>query len=240
MSFNFRSTTAAAAIVAASVFASDARAMPVSDLFIDSVTGVWTAVSGATVSGLGSNEIRWGTPTTTGGEQSGYRFDGAAPPTQGPYSEGQVFDLGSFTHFNFPIFAPSITFAELEVTTAGTVGGAAFSITSVFDFDHFETPNDGSPCAAGGVQPCPDLVTPTLNIGASESVSVGGVDYFISVTGFDIGTGFLTLEGQSNTAQLQGTFTARVSAIPLPAAGWMLIAGLGGLAAMGRRRKKAG
>ena len=234
-----------ATAAAAALISGGASASTVGDVFISSVVGVWTATTGTTASGIGTNEIRWGNPSPPSSDpedQSGYKFVGAAPPVAGPFAEGEVFDLGEFTHFNEPITAPSITGATLQVTTEGLVDGVFFSILSVFEFDHFETvnfPGDGV-CAAGGSTPCPDLVTPTLNVGASESVSIGGVDYFISVTGFDIGSSFLTLENATNTATLQGTFTADVSGvIPLPAAAWFLLAGVGGLAAVGRRKKAA-
>lgn len=233
----FLATTAVAVIVAGG-----ASASTISDIVITSVTGEWTSVTGGTnVSGLTTNAISWGTTTPSGGPQSGYTFVGAAPPTQGPFLSDTVFTLGDFTHDNFPINSgTSITAATLEVTTDFTIGGTAGSLTSQFIFDHFETPNDpaGAPCAAGGPEPCGDLVTPTLNVGASDSLTIDGVDYFVSVTGFSMGASFLTAENASNTATLLGTFTADVAAIPLPAAGWMLLAGVGGLAAL-RRRKKA-
>lgn len=201
------------------------------------MTGNWTSITGGSnTSGVGTSAISWG---TTSGSQSGYSFAPTAPLPSAAYDADEVFDLGSFTHNNFPISAgTSITEATLEVVTEGTVDGTVFALTSTFIFDHFETPNNANPCAAGGPTPCGDLVTPTLNVGASESITIDDVDYFISVTGFDIGASFLTAEGASNTATLRGVFTAEVAAIPLPAAGWMLLAGLGGIAAL-RRRKAA-
>lgn len=231
----FLATTAVAVIVAGG-----ASASTISDIVITSVTGEWTSVTGGTnVSGLNSNAISWGTTTPSGGPQSGYTFVGVAPPATAPFSSDTVFTLGDFTHDNFPINAgTSITGATLDVTTDFTIGGVAGSLTSQIIFDHFETPNDASPCPGGDGIPCGDIVTPTLNVGASDSLTIDGVDYFVSVTGFNMGASFLTAENASNTATLLGTFTADVAAIPLPAAGWMLLAGVGGLAAL-RRRKKA-
>ncbi|MEM8839519.1 MAG: choice-of-anchor K domain-containing protein, partial [Pseudomonadota bacterium] len=117
-------------------------------LNIDSVTGVWTSASGAAVGGLGTNQISWGTPL--GASQSSYVFDGVAPPTQGPFSAGDDFTLGTFTHNNFPITGSAITGATLEVTIMGTAQNGSsenFNLTSTFDFDHFETPNGANPCA---------------------------------------------------------------------------------------------
>ncbi len=201
---------ATAALMAGTASIAVAAAAPVT-VTVNSVVGEWTSASGATVSGLGTNEIRWGTPASGSG-QSGYKFDGIAPPAQGPFSAGVVFDLGTFTHFNFPIYAPSITGATLKVTINATITNGItqnLMLNSFFDFTHFETPNNGNPCAAGGTAPCPDLVTPTLNLGASDSVVIDGKTYVFSTTGFDIGSSFLTKEGKQNDAILKGAFTVR-------------------------------
>ena len=86
-------------------------------------------------------------------------------------------------------------------------------LISVFTFTHFETPNNGNPCAAGGSNPCPDLVTVGLNPAASESITIDDVEYVIDFTGFQVGeesfTDFLTQEALANTATLRGTFTRK-------------------------------
>ncbi|MEA5509248.1 PEP-CTERM sorting domain-containing protein [Crocosphaera sp. UHCC 0190] len=91
--------------------------------------------------------------------------------------------------------------------------------TFSFDFSHFETPNNGVPCAAGGVQPCPDLVS-FLNNGASEqTINIGGDDYNLVITGFlsngTVVSDFLTLEGVANSAILQGKLVS-TSMQPVP------------------------
>src|SRR4051794_39069270 len=69
-------------------------------VFVDSVAGTWSNVIGGTnVVNLG-NTITWGT-----GGTSGYQFNGAAPPTTGPFAVGQAFNLGTFIHSNQPITA---------------------------------------------------------------------------------------------------------------------------------------
>ncbi len=69
------------------------------------------------------------------------------------------------------------------------------------------------------------------------------MEYTFTLLGFSTDGGttfaneFVTEEGEVNTASLY--FDYSVSVVPLPAAGWLLLAGLGGLAAVGRRRKSA-
>ena len=66
-----------------------------------STSGIWTsATPAANAFGVGTNEIKWGTP---GASQSGYKFVGVPPPVQDNVAEGVLFLLGTLTHNNFPI-----------------------------------------------------------------------------------------------------------------------------------------
>jgi hypothetical protein len=74
----------------------------------------------------------------------------------------------------------------------------------------------------------------------SDTVNIGGLEYVFNISGFTSGISFSTVEGQANTTDLIGEFIVNpVNVIPLPAAAWMLLAGIGGLAAVGRRKKRA-
>lgn len=88
----------------------------------------------------------------------------------------------------------------------------------------------------------------TVEIGSSQTIGVGGYDFDMfslaesqSVYGMELrtrnGSG-PDLNGFFLTAADPDDFGPGLAPVPLPAAGWMLIAGLGGLAAM-RRRKAA-
>jgi len=217
---------------------------------ITGITSSWTATTGTTASGIGTNQIRWGAPATDAG-QSGYNFMAATTPINN-IAPATAFDLGTFAHLNNPIFAPSITSASLKLIIDITVGGSAHQIVSNFVFDHEETPNNDVPCAYGGdnfqgdnINGCADRVTAALNPSTSTGFFIGLDEYLFTIKGFevdgDLFTEFLTTERMTNTASLQGIYTLKsnVPPIPLPAAGWLLISALVGMGALARRRKAA-
>jgi hypothetical protein len=218
-----------AAILSASA-AAHAAVVTVAD-----ITGTWTVTGGTNVNGEGTDSVRWGNPATSNG-QSGYDFDAVLTPfivTESP------FDVGLFTHLNWPIASgTSISGADLTLSVAGDVDGLAFNIGGVYSFDHFETPNNGNPCAAGGSQPCPDLVTYLGASEVSDSVIVDGEEVFLSLEGFEDGFTFLTAEGAASSKMLRAAFTTEPiidGNVPLPAAAWFLISGV---AAFGIARRK--
>ena len=223
-------------------------------LNITGVTGQWTSVqteaTTTNLSDLGSSAISWGTPDGPAG-QSGYSFTGHAP--SGSLTRDVVFDVGTLTHQNQPITAgTSILGATLTVTFDLLIDGTTAQIVSLFDFGHFETPNEANPCADGGLYGvgvnsagCADRVTARTNLASSGAYIVDGIEYFFDVTGFLADgtplTEFWTTEGQTNTAILQARFTAKPAdlpaPVPLPATGLLMIAGMGGLAAFRARRQ---
>ncbi|WP_201170874.1 THxN family PEP-CTERM protein [Halorhodospira halophila] len=116
---------------------------------IASVEGRWTSATpeqeGGTINGIGTNQITWG----TGDQPSGYVFDGSAPPPVSGINIGERFDLGIFTHNNFPITGTFLDTARLEVTANLSINGTSRTAVSFFDFEHWETPNNENPCANG-------------------------------------------------------------------------------------------
>ncbi|WP_165915642.1 THxN family PEP-CTERM protein [Rhodovulum marinum] len=234
----FKAATAAAAITAAAFVAQGASA---ASFYVDNVVGTWTNVQPGSATNLNNVSgdpatLSWGNPAAGATGQSQYIFNANSP--SGPWAEGALIDFGQFTHNNQPITGTSITSADLEfafqvddvapITASSPLAGLTLSFT------HNETPN------VGGGNCCNDEVTATISSGGG-SFTLGSLVYTFSVLGFsqDGGSSFVssfsTVEGQPNTANLYGKYS--VAPVPLPAAAWMLIAGLGGLGVMARRRK---
>lgn len=234
---------------------------PVSTLEILDVEGRWIDTTGGTgVRGLGTASVRWGIPWNNRGVRSGYDFDGVDDGT--PQLPETDFVLGTFTHLNRVIAnGTSITAARLQVSFRVRINDLTNGLSrlvdaqSTFDFLHWETPNDARPCADGGangagvnVNGCADRVTPVLNPAFSDTFRLGRAVYTLDITGFDKGDAFWTTEDAANRSRLFGRFTASPdltegesgeppAPIPLPAAGWLMLAGLAGLGAAARRRR---
>ena len=212
-----------------------------------STAGTWSAVTpnnATDLSGVGTNEIRWG--FAFGGPQSGYRFAGVSnqavtlPDTLG----GTVLvEMGTFTHFNLPIAFDNnfITSATLDIDLS-LVNGGSIDTTLSFVFDHLETHNFITPCAAGGRPPCPDLVQIAGN-SPTQSFMADGMNYQFDIFGFRDTNGvtnpsFLTAEGVENKAALIGRITkiSLPTSLPEPATAALFGFGLAGLVFAARRR----
>jgi hypothetical protein len=213
-------------------------------------SGTWTDVdpdNTVGITGLGTDEISWGTPPV-GGSQSGYKFVGVGPETVDPADlVAAPFALGTFTHNNFPISGipdpSSITGATLNVDLTLD----AFSTTFTFNFNHNETPNSGTCDPASQLQPpvsCPDVVTFEDNGVSSEFITLDGVDYNLTLSGFvaagtsDLVSQFITEEGGENVATLKAQLTkVEVESVPEPASLLGLVA-IGGVAVALKRKQQ--
>lgn len=230
---------------------------------INSVSGEWTSTSPTPVYGFNESssgsyaEINWGSAVTPG-YQSGYSFEGLIPPpVEVNTATNAQYDLGVFTHNNYSLWAKvpwgaaSINSANLNVNFDISIDGSNYALSQVYSFAHHETPNQGS-CYYGGsagsgingTSGCNDQVTAVLNEGLSETVIIDGMEYTFDISGFrhgdEVFSFFHTQEGRANEAILVGELVVtEVPSVPLPAAGWLLLAGVGGMATMSRRKRRS-
>lgn len=193
------------------------------------------------------SRIRWGTPATPGQTDpvlfgSGYEF--IARPVPFAETDGDVFALGAFTHQNQPIFAPSITSADLLLRTSFSFDDGFNPVQDFsdvifsFTFDHDETTNNLSPCpydetdglavsnppgSPVNANGCADLVTV---IAAPGNFEVGGLTLIIegfaaSVDDAEAGifeTAFISGENSRNNALLAASFRSAEIPVPTPLA----------------------
>ena len=233
-------------------------------LNVSDVSGTWTGLTSSpaeipqSIVGLNTGSVSWGVPIRAGGQQSGYTFVGSAP---GQIESDKDFNLGMFTHNNFVIVTgTSIAGAALGLVVNMVVGGKPRSLPASFNFSHDETLNIGEAgfCKNGltnfgtgdNRNGCADRVAILNNTAQKESFEIDGLLYILEITGFIKGSStfseFWTVENEANSAYLRArfTFVGRAgpidpppSPVPLPAAGWLLLAALGALGAARARRK---
>lgn len=262
-------TLAASALMAFSIqSASVAATLDVSDVS-GTWTGLLAGngQNPTNVNGLNTNSVKWGTPhkSSRTRQQSGYSFIGEA---SGAIESDKDFDLGTFTHNNFVLNSgTSISGAGLGLVVNMVIGGVNRALTTVFKFSHDETLNYGESngvCKNGGSNysgvnsnGCADQVKILNNTDDQQAFEVDGFLYILEITGFiqdgQPFTEFWTTEDAANSASLRARFTTigpvdpvdpidpvePPAPVPLPAAGWMVLTGLGALAAARARRRKS-
>lgn len=182
---------------------------------------------------VGNEEIRWGNSVTDAG-RSGYRFASSAMPINAMVDT--TFSLGSFTHFNFPVTAPFLVNAQLNIGMNFTLDdGTNLNKTFSFLFEHDETTNTGNNNCCNDLVSISDLVT-------TDTFLINETHYTLALAGFlqdgEIIDSFSTVENKANQASLIGSFTEyRQTNVPEPAP--LLLFGLGILSLLGARRYKA-
>lgn len=182
-------------------------------LTIDPASAEWIAVSGGVnIIGLNTDEVRWGIPVT-GTSKSGLKFTVITTPTN--VATNTPFELGTLTHFNFPIFvgASGATLGIDMTVTNGNTDNAMFTFSFAID----ETTNS-TPCGPDQVSatPCDDIITFPGAI-SSQTVTIDGVDFTLTLLGFgstanNLINKFVTEEGKSSSTKL----FAQLESVELP------------------------
>lgn len=195
--------------------------------------------AGQNVNGDGTNEVRWGVPfgQSAPEQQSGLRFDVFGSPFIA--NTGNPFDLGTLTHFNWPIKVPTINMTDL--TFSFVVGGVTSSF--LFNLGIEETPNSGT-CKYGatGDVKCPDRIS-FPNMTGQQKFSIDGVDYTLYLLGFgpsasNLMNGFITQENKNNQTHLWAKIDTAPVGVPEPNAFVLMIVGLLGLGGAVQLRRK--
>jgi hypothetical protein len=215
------------------------------------------------LTGNGTNEIRWGNsfPGHTG--RSGFRFqDTAEGSTQ---NANTLFNVGVFTHMNRVIYQNQyMERAQLNMQVKAMFDGVERTFVTSYMFSLWETPNYANPCANGqqnglnsrgaprsggsflNQNGCADRVQLLKNDALTDKFVINGLTYQFELFGFDSGAQFWTIEDLDNTTWLKARFNVSgfppappPPVVPLPAAAWLLLGGLGGLAVLKRRAARA-
>jgi len=212
---------------------------------VNTVSGAWqnalTTGTATIANGYPLSTARWGGPVNNG-PQSGYDFNVSPLP---PYAavDDLWFQVGTFSHLNFPVFPPSITGIQLKLGMNFTpTNGVAQSQDFIYSFKHDETPNAGLPvnCPYQPSNPsCADKVTITGQP-AQTIFNIGNVQYTLALAFGSAPnatfTEFITQEGVINNANIYAKFTTDV--VPEPGFYGVLAVGVSGLFFAVRRRKQ--
>ena len=148
---------------------------------------------------------------------------------------GDLLD-GDTTNVTFGVNSPF----NFQGGVTNIVGGATGSFTHTFTV---------SPSGFGGAAASVDSFNAERFVSVTISWLTGGASETISGAGL-IGATVLTTFSPSDTLKIEWqtvdgaslaalSFGGTITAIPVPAAGWLLLTALGGLGVMARRRKHA-
>ena len=198
--------------------------LPAHAINLSSSTGVWTGVTGgSSVTGVGTNQVRWGNPATADGK-SGLGYVGSAPPSISlPFDTN--FILGQLTHYNFPI-RNAASGANLQISLTFTNAGQTITPTFSYGFNIDETTNASTVDACDSAKqisnvPCDDVITP--NDPQPRTFTLNNRQYQVTISGFSTNTDgssplekFTTVERTANDAYLVGQLTDITAPNPVP------------------------
>ena len=188
------------------------------------------------VSGVNTPVFTWGTPSGTAANQVTFDKLGGtfASTTETP------FKVGKITYFNGTTATGTTPDSVDLALTLTFVDPALGAITSDYTFQIVTTTNTADPDASAD-----DLYLPTAF--STTSFLIGSTTYNVKLTGFGdiVGDGFLASdalalhvrEGGTASADLFAEVTTQTAAVPEPQNVALMLAGLGMMGLVARRRR---
>jgi hypothetical protein len=169
-----------------------------------------------------------------------------ARSSSGP-DESPAFDAlaGGYGDIETPFLSASVTVGGVTRTLPGTVAGEVIyrEIGTSWRYEHFAVAGgDGNDYRLTAELTAPNVppFAPTASLDAPFALEVGLeplLEYYLFFSFSETAAPFNTLASAS--IDFRELRIERVGAIPVPATGWLLVGGLGVLAAAGRRRRGA-
>jgi hypothetical protein len=170
--------------------------------------------------GTSSASLFWGMPASSNG-QSGYNFTTASTPISYEVPpQTPVFIIGTWSHYNNPIYKPSLDTIRLVISAEISIDGVSQGIMNFyFDFVYNETPNNENPCANGipnnigvNIKGCADIVDVNYNT-LSDSFLLDGTLFTLTLTSDS--SHFETVESSTNTFPVNATIVATSTVNPV-------------------------
>lgn len=203
---------------------------------VGSTSGVWTNYSplSATVTGAGTSVFTWGSGAAFQSPPNQLSFVGNAFAS--PFET--KFKVGTVSYFNGTTAVGSTAdTVDLRLTLNFTTP-ALGNVTGDYGFQLISTPNVGDPDGDADFVKLPGLFS-------STAFMIGGTTYHVKLTGFEnvVGDGFLVSDATEFHVREFGTASADLyaevttQAIPEPETYALMLAGLGVLSMVARRRK---
>lgn len=216
------------------VFSGMTNAAPVTFTF-QSTSGTWGSYSSTAtyapsfIQGVGTNDVRWGDAINSSSLQKSLIYDGNTNTAQ--VTPGSAFAIGWLTHANHAISADSnITSANLSLQLS-LAGYDAVNFNYNFGISQGLETTDPQTSYAD---------TLTFTPVGSTQFSLGSQAYSFELLGFyDMNNSntYSTLIVPDTLTALQIPLYAKITAVPVPAALWLLGSGLLGLAGFAKRKR---
>ncbi|MFC3178395.1 beta strand repeat-containing protein, partial [Undibacterium amnicola] len=186
--------------------------------FVNAVNTSGGAVTGVNVDSTDAfvDRLLWG----TGNPQSGYELvdNTNFTSTAGTaVTLGQLFEVGKFTHNNFPVSGASLDRTDLTLSFDVVINGVSTNVPFTVVLDHTETTNTSDPEASRDIIQLPST---------SSTINIAGQNYVVNLNGFKDADGNLvtqirTLESAASTF---GIFASVTTVEPLPVASGRVLA----------------